>query len=589
MKIREVLAIIAVLLIYVTASGQSKSPKRGICGNASQQDLVVLVPSTTWYYNWSVPPPAILQGQLSGIEWVPMCWGAVYTSDVSGIESLIPSGSKYLLGFNEPNFKSQANLTPAQAASMWPDLEKIAADKGLLLVSPAVNWCGDCVDGVTNDPVDWLDKFFTACPGCKVDYIAIHSYAPGASALLSYIDKFRKYNKPLWITEFAPWDPPKPDYEGVVRYMKEAIPILENEPIVFRYSWFATRVDINPDISLLSTNGTLTKLGQLYGAMAFPGLTADLPPVAMAGMDIFINQPAAIANLNGSVYDANGDTPAITWTQVSGPNTAVFSNTAADRPIVSNLVPGTYKFRITATAAGKTDYDEVEVTLGPPNIALNKPVAATSVESVSTPASAVNDGNLATRWSSTFTDPQWIRIDLQSVYNLTGARILWESAAAKIFEIQVSVNGTAWTTVYSTSAGDGGTDNFVFTASARYIRMYSTARTTQYGNSIYEFEVFGTLQTGIEGQEPEKSFSVFPNPLTGDMIKISFSNDWPEGDVLFSITGISGQMICSGQAHIPGDRVVEIRLPGNLLMKPGMYILSVTGNNIMDQRKLIVR
>ena len=107
-------------------------------------------------------------------------------------------------------------------------------NKPLKLVSPAVNWCGDCVEGVTNDPVDWLDKFFAACPGCKVDYIAVHSYAPGSESLRNYLTKFKKYNKPLWITEFAPWDPPKPDFEGVVRYMKEAIPILENDPDVFR-------------------------------------------------------------------------------------------------------------------------------------------------------------------------------------------------------------------------------------------------------------------------------------------------------------------------------------------------------------------
>ncbi len=483
MKTRQVLPLFAALMICLTAQGQSKSPKRGICGDASPQDLVTLAPSTTWYYDWSVAPPATLEGQLSGIEWVPMVWGGIYASDVAGIEAIIPAGSKYLLGFNEPNFRSQANLTPAQAASMWPNLEKIATDKGLMLVSPAVNWCGDCVTGVTNDPVDWLDKFFAACPGCRVDYIAIHSYAPGSSALAGYINKFRKYGKPLWITEFAPWDPPKPDFEGVVRYMKEAIPILENDPIVFRYSWFATRVGSNPDISLLGANGTLTKLGQLYAAMGFPGLTADLPPVAMAGTDIFINQPAVTAILNGSVYDANGDVPSVTWTQISGPNTAAFSGTDAISPTILNLIPGTYTFRITATAGGKTDFDEVSVTLGPPNIALGKPVTASSAESSSTPASAANDGSLSTRWSSAFSDPQWIRIDLQSVYNLTGARIFWEAAAARNFEIQVSSNGTTWTSVYSTSSGDGGTDSFVFSSAARYVRMNSTARTSQYGNS----------------------------------------------------------------------------------------------------------
>jgi len=588
MNLREILPLFAALMICLTASGQSKSPKRGICGDASPQDLITLAPSTTWYYDWGVAPPASLQGQLAGIEWVPMVWGGIYASDVAGIEAMIPAGSKYLLGYNEPNFRSQANLTPAQAASMWPNLEQIATDRGLMLVSPAVNWCGDCVTGVTNDPVDWLDKFFAACPGCRVDYIAIHSYAPGSAALAGYIDKFRKYGKPLWITEFAPWDPPKPDFEGVVRYMKVAIPILENDPIVFRYSWFATRVGSNPDISLLGPDGTLTKLGQLYAAMGFPGLTEDLPPVVMAGPDIFINQPAVTAILNGSVYDANGDVPAVTWTQVSGPNTAAFSGTDAVRPTVLNLVPGTYTFRITATAGGKTDYDEVSLTLGPPNIALGKPVTSSSAESASTPATAANDGSLSTRWSSAFTDPQWIRIDLQSVYNLTGARIYWEAAAAKNFEIQVSPDGTTWTSLYSTSSGDGGTDSFVFSTAARYIRMNSTARITQYGNSIFEFEVFGTLQTGIEDLQSCGSFEVYPNPLSGKSMTVLFSNEWIEEEVMFSVTGMSGQLICSETLRIPGARVVEFRLPGNGMMKPGLYILTVTGSRITSQKKLII-
>ena len=588
---RRILFASVILLFGLSAftNGQNKSPKRGICGDASPQDLVVLAPSVTWYYDWGVEPPAVSQGQLSGIEWVPMCWGAVNAGDVAGIEARIPAGSKYLLGFNEPNFKSQANLTPAQAASMWPNLEKIAADKGLELVSPAVNWCGDCVDGVTNDPVDWLDKFFAACPGCKVDYIAIHSYAPGSAALNNYLDKFRKYNKPLWITEFAPWDPPKPDFDGVVKYMKEAITILENDPIVFRYSWFATRVGINPDISLLGANGTLTKLGQLYAAMAFQGMNTDLPPVTMAGTDIFINEPASTTTLKGSVYDANGDAPSIVWTQISGPNTAVFDNTSIATPALSDLVSGAYTFRITATAGGKTDYDEVSVTVGPPNIALNKPATASSVESVSTPASAVNDGNKGTRWSSAFSDPQWIRIDLQSAYNITGARILWEAAAAKNFEIQVSNNATTWTRVFSTTSGDGGTDNFSFTATARYIRMLSTARTTQYGNSIFEFEVFGTLQTGIEDPPDLKTFSVYPNPAKGGIVNISFSSDWAGEDAVLSVSSLSGQTICTEMIRMPENGTVEVTLP---LISPGysgIYILTVAGKMITRHAKLIIR
>jgi hypothetical protein len=581
------LATLAVTLSGLAAVGQTKSPKRGICGDASPADLATLAPFVSWYYDWSVEPPAVSQGQLSGIEWVPMAWNA--PSNITNFENRIPAGSIFLLGFNEPNFLSQANMTPAEAAAAWPDLEAVAAAKGLKLVSPAVNWCGDCVEGVTNDPVDWLDKFFAACTGCKVDYIAIHSYAPGSEALQNYLNKFRKYNKPLWITEFAPWDPPKPDFEGVVKYMKEAIPILENDPDVFRYSWFATRVSINPDISLLAADGVLTKLGQLYACMGFPGLSADLPPVALAGPDRFISQPASSVTLNGSVYDANNDAAVISWTQESGPSSAVIDNASVAGPAVSALVPGVYIFRLTATAGGRSDYDEVSVTVTTPNIALGKPVSASSVQGAATPATAVNDGSLTTRWSSAYTDIEWIRIDLQAVYDLTGARIFWESAAAKNFKIQVSTDDASWTTVYTTVNGDGGTDGFTFSSAARYIRMYAGDRLTEYGYSIYEFEVFGTLQTGIEDTPGDKSLSVYPNPAHQWPVRIISGKRWEGREVLLSVSSISGETVCSEEVAVSGNGIVDYLLFPEAELPPGVYVLTLGDGRRFENARLVIR
>ncbi len=579
--------MLVLLLIAAPVGSQSKSPKRGICGDASPADLATLSPFVTWYYDWGVEPPAVSQGQLSGIEWVPMAWNA--PSNLVDFESRIPAGSLYLLGFNEPNFISQANMTPAQAAAAWPGLEAVAASKGLKLVSPAVNWCGDCVEGVTNDPVDWLDKFFAACPGCKVDYIAVHSYAPGSESLRNYLTKFKKYNKPLWVTEFAPWDPPKPDYEGVVKYMLEAIPILENDPDVFRYSWFATRVSINPDISLLGADGEMTKLGQLYASMAFPGLSSDLPPVAMAGPDRYISQPASSVALNGSVYDANGDAAVISWTQEGGPVTAVFDNTSIAGPTVSGLVPGVFKFRMTATAAGKTDYDEVSVTVTTPNIALGKPVSASSVEGAATPAAAVNDGSLTTRWASAHTDVEWIRIDLQAVYDLTGARIVWEAAAAKNFKIQVSSDDASWTTVYTTITGDGGTDMFTFASTARYIRMYAGDRLTDYGYSIYEFEVFGTLHTGIGEVTAARSLELYPNPAADGIVRVVSEGRWEGRDALLTVSSISGETVCSEMVIVSDEGSVDHLLDLEGLVSPGVYLLTLRDGMRSEHARLVVR
>jgi hypothetical protein len=148
---------------------------------------------------------------------------------------------------------------------------------------------------------------------------------------------------------------------------------------------------------------------------------------------------------------------------------------------------------------------------------------------------------------------------------------------------------TAWTREYYTSGGDGGIDNFSFTASARYIRMYSSARTSQYGNSIYEFEVFGTLPSGIEDLYAPKSFSVYPNPATGNIVQISFIGDWAGEDAILSVSGISGQVICTEAVQVSGEKATGIMLPLNDPLKSGVYIVTVRGRNITRHTKLVVK
>ena len=68
--------------------------------------------------------------------------------------------------------------------------------------------------------------------------------------------------------------------------------------------------------------------------------------------------------------------------------------------------------------------------------------------------------------------------------------IHWEAAYAKAFQIQTSNDNSTWTTIYSATAGTGGTQTLNVTGTGRYIRMYGTARATQYSYSIYEFQVY---------------------------------------------------------------------------------------------------
>ncbi|RKG56593.1 hypothetical protein D7X30_23840 [Corallococcus sp. AB011P] len=255
--------------------GVTKSAKRGLgYGYHSAEDLKALSPGMSWWYNWSPKPESGAASVYVSekVSFVPMAWGG--TPTVAQLESEIPAGAQHLLGFNEPNFKSQANKTPRQAAALWPVLEEVARRKGLKLVSPAVNYCGDCVseDGVTfTDPVVYLDAFFKACANCQVDAIAIHWYACDLSALKWYVGQFKKYDKPLWLTEFACGDM-KPSTAITVdvqkKYMVDAIGYLETEPAIERYAWFSGRNNEIPSINLLGASGELTELGRLYVTLA---------------------------------------------------------------------------------------------------------------------------------------------------------------------------------------------------------------------------------------------------------------------------------------------------------------------------------
>jgi hypothetical protein len=127
-----------------------------------------------------------------------------------------------------------------------------------------------------------------------------------------------------------------------------------------------------------------------------------------------------------------------------------------------------------------------------PLLSQGRPATASSIENTSRSAGNAVDGNTGTRWSSGFSDPQWIRVDLGASHAINRVLLNWETAYGRAYQIQTSPDGTAWTTVFSTTTGDGGIDDIALNTTARYVRMNGTQRATQYGYSLWEFQVYGT-------------------------------------------------------------------------------------------------
>lgn len=159
-------------------------------------------------------------------------------------------------------------MSAAAAAARWPAVEEVADARGLALVSPAVNYCGgDCRD---TDPFRYLDEFFAACRGCRVDKVAFHIYvgcnqgsANPAQWLIDHVENYkRRFSQPLWLTEFACTD--ARNFEEQAAFLRDAVAYLEAEPRIEKYAWFSGRFEHMNYVDLFGADGELTPLGAAY-------------------------------------------------------------------------------------------------------------------------------------------------------------------------------------------------------------------------------------------------------------------------------------------------------------------------------------
>jgi beta-glucanase (GH16 family) len=177
-------------------------------------------------------------------------------------------------------------------------------------------------------------------------------------------------------------------------------------------------------------------------------------------------------------------------------NATPVTATAYQDTTVSPLT--TYYYVVRAVYAAGTSDPSNEASATTPDaagadLALFHPAFASSVENSSFPASNAVDGNSATRWSSQFSDPQWIYVDLGAVYNITEVKLNWEHAAGKDYQIQVSFDVANWTTIATITGNttSGLHDYAGLSGTGQYVRMYGTARTSPYGYSLFDFNVYG--------------------------------------------------------------------------------------------------
>lgn len=253
---------------------------RELSGTTEKNEIHSLVTSEArprgWYYRY-LPTNDITTTE----QFVPMFYDSSYLTAPNIAAATTAGQGGAIMGFNEPDLASQANMTVAQALTAWPQLEAT----GCRLVAPAT-----ASAGYTGG--SWLDLFVTGNGGSYIprcDVIPVHHYTStftdtGGTALITWLANYRAtYKKPLWLTEFGmigfpTLDPATWTYPTALQattFLTNVIPVLRLLGYVERFSWYpncasAAAIAANPgiaNVALANPDGSLTALGTLYASL----------------------------------------------------------------------------------------------------------------------------------------------------------------------------------------------------------------------------------------------------------------------------------------------------------------------------------
>ncbi len=287
----------------------------------------------------------------------------------------------------------------------------------------------------------------------------------------------------------------------------------------------------------------------------------------------------------------------------------ICANTSADTTINAWSANQIGNFEVEASVNTDNSIDEIytnnntcidTITVIPKptiDLAVGKTATASSIESSSYPASNAVDGNSSTRWSSQFSDPQWLKVDLGAVYNINNVVISWEAAYAKEFELLISNDGVIWTIAQHITNGNGGISNLQVSAKARYVEMLGLQRGTVYGYSIFELSVYpvdtnsvNDITSGIKSPSKFSLENNYPNPFNPSTnIRYHIAK---AGQVNIEVFNISGQLVKTlvNSYHSPGDYYViwDGRNNYGNIISSGTYFYKLTAGNFTDIKKMVL-
>ncbi len=212
--------------------------------------------NASWHYNWS-PNPQACPG-----DNVPMIWSQHALMALERGTLTLGGNSIYILGFNEPDLESQANMTPRACARYWRRLEALYPKK--LLISPAPSGKDyQYLERMRNQYI----KLYNKPP--RFAALACHSYLSTTNMrkVLNWMDrKADAWNiREIWVTEWGLPPPFGTQYFASIAYMRQCREMFNEYDRLTRFAWFTSRQPYYDAMCCYRWDtGKLTPIGEAY-------------------------------------------------------------------------------------------------------------------------------------------------------------------------------------------------------------------------------------------------------------------------------------------------------------------------------------
>ncbi|MFC9684045.1 beta-N-acetylglucosaminidase domain-containing protein [Streptomyces sp. NPDC056948] len=173
--------------------------------------------------------------------------------------------------------------------------------------------------------------------------------------------------------------------------------------------------------------------------------------------------------------------------------------TRAEVPVEVTVERGTpirsYDIRLGFAGATRTLTVRAVPPTGGPDLARTGTARSSGDETPDFPASAANDGDPQTRWSSPVDDGAWWQVELPRPARLGQVVLRWQDAHPSAYRVQVSADGRRWRTAATVRDGRGGRESVrMDERDVRFVRVQGDKRATRFGYSLWSAEAYAITE-----------------------------------------------------------------------------------------------